>query len=129
MAEQNAPTTQGAQAEETAASFLRGHGLRIVARNYRAPGGEIDLIAEDAGTLAFVEVRLRSGARHGGALESIDRHKRRRILHAARHYLARLPRTEPPCRFDAVLLAPVTHQGRQSFAIEWLRDAFSADDC
>ena len=120
---------RGAQAEQAAAAFLRGRGLHILARNYRAPGGEIDLVAEEAGTLAFVEVRLRSGTRHGGALESIDRHKRRRILHAARHYLARLPRAEPPCRFDAVLLMPVTDHGRQSFAIEWLRDAFNADDC
>jgi TIGR00252 family protein len=83
-----AVAARGAQAEQTAAAFLRGRGLRILARNYRAPGGEIDLIAEDAGTLAFVEVRMRSGTRHGGALESIDRHKRRRILRAARHYLA-----------------------------------------
>ncbi len=120
---------RGAQAEQTAAAFLRGRGLRILVRNYRAPGGEIDLIAEDAGTLAFVEVRMRSGSRHGGALESIDRRKRRRILHAARHYLAHRSGAEPPCRFDAVLLTLVTHQGRQSFAVEWLRDAFSVDDC
>jgi putative endonuclease len=124
-----AVAARGAQAEQTAAAFLRGRGLRILARNYRAPGGEIDLIAEDAGTLAFVEVRMRSGTRHGGALESIDRHKRRRILRAARHYLACRSGAEPPCRFDAVLLTRVTHQGRQSFAVEWLRDAFSVDDC
>ena len=124
-----ATAARGAQAEQTAAAFLRGRGLRILARNYRAPGGEIDLIAEDAGTLAFVEVRMRSGSRHGGALESIDRHKRRRILHAACHYLACRAGAEPPCRFDAVLLTPVAYQGRQSFAVEWLRDAFSVDDC
>lgn len=157
-AERKVQTEQGARAEQTAAAFLRGRGLRILARNYRAPGGEIDLIAEDAGTLAFVEVRLRSGTRHGGALESIDRHKRRRIVHAARHYLARRRGTEPPCRFDVVLLMPVrtgreryvtddsrdmdegnaveethpmggTRPMEDSYAIEWLRDAFSADDC
>jgi len=121
--------TRGARAEQTAAAFLRARGLRILASNYRVPQGEIDLIAEDAGTLAFVEVRLRSGDSHGGALESIDRRKRRRILTAARHYLAQLREAEPPCRFDAVLLAPLRESGPERYTVEWLRDAFCADDC
>ncbi len=107
QAARQARVGQGARAEQTAAAFLRGRGLRLLARNYRAPGGEIDLIAEEAGTLVFVEVRLRSGTRHGGALESIDRPKRRRIVLAARHYLAQRRGAEPPCRFDVVLLMPV----------------------
>ncbi len=118
----------GNRAEQTAAAFLRGRGLRILARNYRVPRGEIDIIAEDAGTLAFVEVRMRSGSSHGGALESIDHRKRRRIITAARHYLAQLPDAEPPCRFDAMLLHPTAGGKPHGFAVEWLRDAFSADD-
>lgn len=125
----NLAARRGTRAEQTAAAFLRGRGLRILARNYRVPQGEIDIIADDAGTLTFVEVRMRSGPSHGGALESIDRRKRRRILTAARHYLAQLPATEPPCRFDAMLLRPVAEAGRECFTVEWLRDAFNADDC
>ena len=53
---------RGAVAEALAAEFLQARGLKIVARNYRCRGGEIDLIASDGDTLIFVEVRLRSGA-------------------------------------------------------------------
>jgi len=79
--------------------------------------GEIDLVARDGETLVFVEVRLRSSDRFGGGAESIGAHKRRRIVAAARHYLARV-RPEPPCRFDVVTL--------DGGAPEWLRAAFDA---
>jgi putative endonuclease len=109
----------GAAAEALAASFLQARGLEIVARNYRCRGGEIDLVARDGSTLVFVEVRLRRGSAFGGAAASITAAKRRRLAHAARHYLARLGR-EPPCRFDAILLDSLA-----SARIEWLRDIAS----
>jgi putative endonuclease len=105
----------GGEAEETAARFLARAGLEIVARNYRTRLGEIDLVARDGATLVFVEVRLRSSARFGGATESIDPRKRRRIEAAARQFLARV-RPEPPCRFDVVAL--------EDGAPRWLRAAF-----
>lgn len=96
--------------------------MRLLARNYRTPGrggGEIDLIMRDTdGTLAFVEVRSRRSATHGGAAASIGALKQRRIVFAARHYLRQLKST-PPCRFDVVVL-----EGTQ---LEWLRAAFDAD--
>ncbi|HTP47327.1 MAG TPA: YraN family protein [Casimicrobiaceae bacterium] len=109
----------GAAAEALAASFLQARGLEIVARNYRCRGGEIDLVARDGSTLVFVEVRLRRGSAFGGAAASITAAKRRRLTHAARHYLGRLGR-EPPCRFDAILLDNLA-----SARIEWLRDIAS----
>jgi putative endonuclease len=107
----------GGDAEERAARFLTSRGLRIVERNYRTRMGEIDLIAQDGATLVFVEVRLRSSARFGGALGSIDARKRARIIAAARHYLMRLGR-EPACRFDVVTL--------EGALPAWLRGAFDA---
>lgn len=107
---------RGPAAEALAAEFLQARGLAIVERNYRCRGGEIDLIARDGETLIFVEVRMRSGAAFGGAAASITAAKRRRLAFAALHYLARLDR-EPPCRFDAVLLA-----GLDPRRIEWLVD-------
>ncbi|MGH8799565.1 MAG: YraN family protein [Casimicrobiaceae bacterium] len=108
---------RGAAAEALAAEFLQVCGLAIVERNYRCRGGEIDLIARDGDTLVFVEVRLRSSAAFGGAAASITAAKRRRLALAAAHYLARLNREPPPCRFDAILLATLD-PGR----IEWLVD-------
>ncbi|HET7730808.1 MAG TPA: YraN family protein [Usitatibacter sp.] len=105
----------GGAAEDVAAAFLSRHGLRILARNYRTRQGEIDLVASDGATLVFVEVRMRSSPRFGGALGSIDARKRSRIEAAARHYLMRL-RREPACRFDVVTL-----DGPEP---AWIRGAF-----
>src|SRR5689334_1011373 len=109
---------RGAAAEALAAEFLQAQGLSIVARNYRC-GGEIDLIASDGETLIFVEVRLRSDAAFGGAAESITAAKKKRLTFAAAHYLSRLKpaRREPPCRFDAILMATL-----DPARIEWLVD-------
>ena len=107
----------GSCAENDAARFLERNGLAIVARNYRTRCGEIDLVARDGETLVFVEVRLRTDARFGGAVESIGAAKRRRIVAAALHYLMGL-RPQPRCRFDVVTL----DHGEP----EWLRAAFDA---
>ncbi|MDX9767225.1 MAG: YraN family protein [Ectothiorhodospiraceae bacterium] len=110
---------RGQQAEQDACAHLTGHGLRLLTTNYRCRGGEIDLVMEDGRTLVFVEVRMRRHQRFGGALESIDGHKRRRLLVAARHYLQACAK-QRNARFDVVT---VDGQGR----LEWIRNAFEAD--
>lgn len=117
---QRAARSLGQSAEDQASAYLQARGLRLVQRNYRVRGGEIDLImrAADA-SLVFVEVRARSSGDFGGAAGSIDARKRRRIVLAARHFLARLP-AEPACRFDVVAL----DAGR----LEWLPGAFDISD-
>jgi putative endonuclease len=106
----------GARAEALAAEHLRAHGLAIVARNYRTRFGEIDVIAREGAMLVFVEVRMRRSASFGGPLASITPAKRRRLVLAARGYLAALGR-EPPCRFDAIVM-----RGLDPSTIEWHRD-------
>jgi len=105
--------------EALALRYLQQAGLRLETRNYRTPGrggGEIDLVMRDLdGTLVFVEVRARSGLGHGGAAASIGARKQRRIVFAARHYLARCA-IAPPCRFDVVAI--------DSLGVTWLRAAF-----
>lgn len=110
---------RGEQGEALAAAFLQRQGLAITARNYRCRFGEIDLIAREGETLVFVEVRSRASDSHGGAAASITAAKQARLLKAARHYLATLS-SEPPCRFDAVLLTGDPPK------IEWLRNALEA---
>jgi putative endonuclease len=106
----------GARAEDLCAQLLEGAGLRLLARNWRCRLGEIDLIAEEGGTLVFAEVRMRSGTGFGGAAESITAAKRGRLLAAARLYLSH--RREAPTRFDVFLVDGA--KGR----VEWIRDAF-----
>jgi putative endonuclease len=110
----------GSEAERIARRHLEAHGLTIVAENYRCRMGEIDLVATEGDTLVFVEVRLRSHRGYGGAAESIDAAKQRRLVAAARHFAMR-NRADCPMRFDAVLLdslAPPT--------LEWRRDVITA---
>jgi putative endonuclease len=114
----------GRQGEDRALAYLLQRGLRVVARNYRvargpgAPGGEIDLIMrEPDGTLAFVEVRQRAGAAHGGAAATVGPGKQRRIVRAAQHYLLSWP-SLPPCRFDVVAI--------DGDELTWIRGAFDA---
>jgi len=111
---------KGAAAEETAARHLAARGLRLIGRNFRVRGGEIDLICRDGEAVVFVEVRQRSRSHYGGAAASITATKQAKIVMAARHWLARHGQyNDCPCRFDCVLL--------DGDNIEWLRDAFSAD--
>ncbi len=118
---------RGDAAEALALVHLQRHGLRLVQRNFRSPGrggGEIDLIMRERdGTLVFVEVRQRSGASRGGAAASVTPLKQRRIVFAARHFLLRIG-SEPPCRFDVVLIQGNPDAGAE--AVNWLRGAFDA---
>ena len=106
----------GARAEDLCAELLRAAGMRLLARNWRCRHGEIDLIAEEDGTVVFAEVRSRSSDGFGGAAESITGAKRSRLLAAARLYLAGRPNAN--CRFDVFL---VEGEPRQ---VRWIRDAF-----
>jgi putative endonuclease len=71
--------------ERIAAHRLEAGGLRILDRNVRVPGGEIDLLAEEGNDLVFVEVRTRRGA-EGSAVESLSAAKLRRMWRSAMAY-------------------------------------------
>jgi putative endonuclease len=107
----------GKFAEGRAEAYLRAQGLVLVARNARSRFGEIDLIMQDRDVLVFVEVRSRSRKDFGSAADSITSTKQRRIVLAAREYLARQSAL-PPCRFDVVTLDGPN--GRP----QWIQDAF-----
>ncbi len=107
---------RGREAEQLAFEYLGRHGLTNVERNYRCRFGEIDLIMRDGQTLVFVEVRMRVSGSFGGARESIDTHKQRKLMAAARHYIGSTGKI-PDCRFDAVLL-------NGDSQVEWIKNAF-----
>jgi putative endonuclease len=107
----------GAAAEAAAADYLAARGLAVVARNFRVRGGEIDLVCRDVATTVFVEVRRRASADFGGAAASITPAKQRRLILAARHWLAQ--HGDSACRFDCMLF--------DGDRLEWLKDAFRPD--
>ena len=100
----------GREAETRAAEYLEKSGLRVLERNFRCRGGEIDLVAMDGQTLVFVEVKARHSATFGSAGEAIDGRKTTRLRRAAAVYIARRCATGesdlPACRFDAILFDP-----------------------
>src|SRR3954470_16640379 len=107
---------EGARAEDLCAELLRAAGLKLVDRNWRCRLGEIDLIAEENGTLVFVEVRMRGPGLFGGAAESVTTAKRARIIAAALLSPTRPP--EAACRFDVFLVdGPPRH-------VQRIRNAF-----
>lgn len=108
--------------EREAERALVAARYRILDRNFRTRRGEIDLIAEENGTLCFVEVKGRSGRSFGGPAEAITLEKQRRILGAAQAYLARAGRAERLCRFDVVCVD--AQESEPSRRVTILRDAF-----
>jgi putative endonuclease len=95
----------GISAESRAAAYLIVKGYRILARRFRSPVGEIDIVARRGRLLVFVEVKARS--RLDDAAESLLPRQRRRIAAAAAAWLAGHPDDgERHIRFDAVLVAP-----------------------
>lgn len=94
----------GERGEDRASRALRARGYRIVERNFRCKAGELDMVARDAGTLVFVEVRTRFDDRWGGALNAVGFHKQRQIVRVARVYLALKRPVFDTCRFDVVAI-------------------------
>jgi putative endonuclease len=117
-----APTTpKGRDGEDEAARFLDGQGLTLLARNVRVGGGEIDLVAEDGETVVFVEVKWRRDVSRGSPAEAVTPVKRRKLLSAARAWLAQNPSgARREVRFDVVAI-----EG-EAGKIDWIRGAFDA---
>ena len=95
----------GLSAESRAAAYLIAKGHRIVARRWRSPVGEVDIVARRRNTLIFVEVKARESLDE--AAEAILPRQQRRIIAAAEAWLARHPDdVNSNIRFDVVLVAP-----------------------
>lgn len=107
--------------EDLAATYLESQGYAILARNYHARRGELDLIALEGETLVFVEVRMRKSADPVSPMETITAQKRRRMALAARTYLARHRITDRDCRFDVV---GILHPPGCAPKFDHLRNAF-----
>ncbi len=92
----------GRQGETRAADYLRARGYRILARNERCDGVEIDLIAARGRTLAFVEVKTRRSHAAGRPEEAVDGRKRARLVRGAAAWIsAHRPRARR-LRFDVI---------------------------
>ncbi|MCY4455770.1 MAG: YraN family protein [Chloroflexi bacterium] len=98
----------GRSGERLAADYLQRHGYELIARNVRRREGEVDLIALDgtleAGTLVFVEVKLRRPRQAGRAIEALSTAKQRRLRNLALAYAAEHPELPEQQRIDVVAI-------------------------
>lgn len=116
-------TVLGRRGEDLALQYLEARGLRLLERNYRCKGGEIDLVMLDGATLVLIEVRSRSSADYGGAAASVGAGKQRRFTLAARHLMLTRPDFRKlAARFDVVAVDRA--EGSGEAVVTWVKDAF-----
>ncbi len=107
----------GDKAELMAEHFLKKQGVTIIEKNYRDSPGEIDLIADDLGTLVFIEVKFRKSTNFGQPFETVTRVKQQKIIRTAESYLQKHPQlANKACRFDVISI--------QDQDINWIPNAF-----
>ena len=92
----------GIDGESMACEELERRGYTIVERRYRTRFGEIDVIANDRGTVVFVEVKTKTDSRFGDPAEAVTAQKQRRLVSMAEQYVAYNKLDSTPCRFDVV---------------------------
>ncbi len=109
----------GMQAEDAAVRFLQSKHYRIVARNYKTACGEADIVAQDRGTLVFVEVKARVSRAFGQPFEAVDGRKQERLRRVALLYLKKIGK-ELPVRFDVISI----NAGSGEMLIEHIEGAF-----
>lgn len=108
--------------ENAAAYYLEKKGYRIVRRNYRVKGGELDIIAEKDGIIAFVEVKTRAPEPLVNGLEAVTAAKKKMMIRTSEEYSYRFPHDLQP-RFDVVW---VTVEDRKVVGFRYVENAFDA---
>ncbi len=111
----------GEKGEGVAVKFLKKKGYKIIIQNFKTRIGEIDIIARDGKTLAFIEVKTRESIEYGQPFEAVNKFKRRKIVNVATLYLKRL-KDIPQCRFDVVSI----YYENGMAEVELITDAFEA---
>jgi putative endonuclease len=114
----------GAHGEAAACERLEANGYQILARNYRCPSGEIDIVAADGPVLVFVEVKTRSSAAFGSPRDAVTAAKRRKLARSASHYM--LAHREQECAYRADIIEVALLRGAVA-AVRHLQGAFSIE--
>jgi putative endonuclease len=116
----------GNWAEDQATQHIQQAGWTIVKRNFHCQGGELDIVAVLADTIAFVEVKFRRSHAMGGAISSVPKSKQRSLIRAAQHFLHANPKYyRLHGRFDLIC---VSGRPQGQVELQWLPHIFSLSD-
>jgi len=113
----------GRAGEEVALQYLHQQGYRILERNFRCRLGEIDLIARDGRTLAFIEVKTRRSQAFGPPALAVTKAKQRRLVRVSQVYLSQKGGAQALCRFDVVTIQIEGGEPR----VEVIKNAFQPE--
>ena len=122
----NTTRQTGRQGENAACDWLTKNGYTIIKRNYTSPHGEIDIIAEDAQYIAFVEVKTRSEDAIYAPREAVTLAKQRKIIGTAMQYLQRHP-TEKQPRFDVIEIVTAKGEPMRALELDHLMGAYETE--
>ena len=122
---QEGPKKLWIKGENLAKKFLKKNGYKILKRNYVSKNGEIDIVAYDRGTIAFVEVKTRQSESFGPPELAITNKKRSKIIRTALNYIITNKIEEMDYRFDVVSI--LFKKDSNNPNIELLKNAFTAD--
>jgi len=121
MSEKDQRHQLGKDSEQLAVDYLQNSGYKIIQRNYRIRGGEIDIIAKEKNTLVFIEVKSRTTTRYGHAIQSLTRQQQKRLSKTALTYLHQHKMVNHRARFDVVAIQKNQYAGTE---IQLIRNAF-----
>lgn len=114
---------EGKRGEDIAVEFLKKQGFKIIDRNFRIRGGEIDIIAIDQDTLTFVEVKTRSSKEFGTPFEAITPWKLRTLIKSAQFYKVKHPKLPESMRIDAI--AVILNSNNEATSVEHIKNITS----
>ena len=111
--------------ENSACTFLKHHGYKIVSRNYSNRFGEIDIIAQKGSYLIFVEVKTRKSDDYGSPSDAVNFYKQQRIIKTAQSYIVE-NNSDSDYRFDIVevMYKPSVFGGFKTYKINHIENAF-----
>ena len=111
----------GILGEQLACDFLGKNGYQIIEKNFRCPGGEVDIVAQQQDTLVFVEVRTKRSRQFGSPEESITPAKMGKLRTVAAYYWQSRPNLPESWRIDVVAIQ-INNRGR-ALRIELIENA------
>ena len=113
----------GMQGEDIACKFIESHGGRIIERNFRFKGGEIDVIYKDGDYIVFGEIKYRSSSTFGMAEEAVGYRKQRTISRGCDFYLVKNQLDEfTKVRVDVIALN--IDEGQNTVKVHYVKNAF-----
>jgi putative endonuclease len=112
----------GAFGEDMACSYLEKQGYKILKRNFNCRVGELDIVAMDGETLAFVEVKCRTGVNYGNPSEAVSFSKQGKIVKSALFFMTKYKLFDYMCRFDVIEV--LTDGAKEDTTINLIKNAF-----